>query len=84
MAVILGGRGVSVTSLREENDKMGLDVVVVNTMHQQVFPLAHVFPASPYSWLPAHQAFSLCRSVDFLLDSSLRKLYPSVGKPSTP
>lgn len=24
------------------------------------------------------------RSVDFLLDSSLRKLYPSVGKPSTP
>lgn len=24
------------------------------------------------------------RSVDFLLDSSLRKLYPSVEKPSTP
>nr|CCO13775.1 alternative protein MTFP1 [Homo sapiens] len=39
---------------------------------------------APTCWrMPLTKARRLERSVDFLLDSSLRKLYPTVGKPSS-
>lgn len=61
---------------------MGPNLVAVGTLYlaRSLSLKSSVFP---HSWLPAYHVFSPCRSVDFLMDSSLRKLYPSVGKPSS-
>lgn len=60
---------------------MALVPYVQESLPKPLLPTSHSPISTP--WLPAHRLPPLHRSVDFLLDSSLRKLYPSVEKPSS-